>query len=135
MKCCHFDLKLKLSLVDLGSAPPSNAYLTKQILQDLEKWFSLRVLVCDSCGLVRTEDFVDEHELFDAEYAYFSVFFSSWLAYYDRYVAAMVERFGINTQSLAIDVAANDGYLLKYLQTRGIPCLGIKALVPVLQIE
>ncbi len=126
MKCRHCDLELKLSLVDLGSAPPSNAYLTKQTLQAPEKWFPLRVLVCDGCWLVQTEDFADAHQLFDAEYAYFSGFSSSWLAHCDRYVADMVERFGLNTESLAIEVAANDGYLLQYVQNRNIPCLGIE---------
>jgi SAM-dependent methyltransferase len=126
MKCRHCDLELKLSLVDLGSAPPSNAYLTKQTLQTPEKWFPLRVLVCDRCWLVQTEDFADAHQLFDAEYAYFSGFSSSWLAHCDRYVANMVERFGLNAQSLAIEVAANDGYLLQYVQNRNIPCLGIE---------
>lgn len=126
MKCRHCNLELNLSLVDLGSAPPSNAYLTKQTLQAPEKWFPLRVLVCDRCCLVQTEDFADAHELFDAEYAYFSGFSSSWLAHCDRYVADMVERFGLNAQSLAIEVAANDGYLLQYVQNRNIPCLGIE---------
>jgi SAM-dependent methyltransferase len=126
MKCRHCDLELDLSLVDLGSAPPSNAYLTEQTLHAPEKWFPLRVLVCEHCWLVQTEDFAQAHELFDAEYAYFSGFSSSWLAHCDRYVSDMVARFGLNADSLVVEVAANDGYLLQYVQALGIPCLGIE---------
>lgn len=126
MKCRHCGSELKLSLVDLGSAPPSNAYLTKQTLHAPEKWFPLRVLVCDRCWLVQTEDFAQADELFDAEYAYFSGFSTSWLAHCHRYVAEMVDRFGLTANSLAIEVAANDGYLLQYVRDLGIPCLGIE---------
>ncbi|MCT7990067.1 class I SAM-dependent methyltransferase [Laspinema olomoucense] len=126
MKCRHCGSELKLPLVDLGSAPPSNAYLTEQTLQAPERWFPLRVLVCESCWLVQTEDFAHANELFDADYAYFSGFSSSWLAHCDRYVSEMVERFGLNQDSYVVEVAANDGYLLQYVQGRGIPCLGIE---------
>jgi SAM-dependent methyltransferase len=126
MKCRHCDAELTISLVDLGSAPPSNAYLTKQSLQAPEQWFPLRVLVCDHCWLVQTEDFARADQLFDAEYAYFSGFSRSWLAHCDSYVAEMSARFGLSTDSLVIEVAANDGYLLQYVRTLGIPCLGIE---------
>ena len=87
MKCRHCGAELKLTLVDLGSAPPSNAYLTAEKLQNPEKWFPLRVLVCEQCWLVQTEDFAQADELFDADYAYFSAFSSSWLAHSERYVS------------------------------------------------
>ena len=79
MKCRHCKAELKLPLIDLGSAPPSNAYLTKKALNTPEKWFPLRVLVCENCWLVQTEDFAQADELFDEEYAYFSSFSTSWL--------------------------------------------------------
>lgn len=126
MKCRHCGAELTLPLVDLGSAPPSNAYLTLQTLHAPEKWFPLCVLVCERCWLVQTEDFAQAHELFDAEYAYFSGFSSSWLAHSERYVADMVARFGLNTGSHVIEVAANDGYLLQYVKAHGIPCTGIE---------
>ncbi|AFY83098.1 class I SAM-dependent methyltransferase [Oscillatoria acuminata] len=126
MKCRHCGSELKLPLVDLGSAPPSNAYLTEQTLHAPERWFPLRVLVCESCWLVQTEDFAQADVLFDADYAYFSGFSSSWLAHCDRYVSEMVEHFGLNPDSYVVEVAANDGYLLQYVQGRGIPCLGIE---------
>ena len=126
MKCRHCSSELKLPLVDLGSAPPSNAYLTEQTLKAPEKWFPLRVLVCECCWLVQTEDFAQAHDLFDAEYAYFSGFSSSWLAHAERYVADMVARFKLNADHHVVEAAANDGYLLQYVKARGIPCTGVE---------
>ena len=126
MKCRHCGSELTLSLVDLGSAPPSNAYLTEQALHAPEKWFPLRVLVCQTCWLAQTEDFAQAHELFHADYAYFSSVSSSWLTHCERYVSDMSARFHLNTDSHVIEVAANDGYLLQYVQARGIPCTGIE---------
>ena len=126
MKCRHCGSALKLPLVDLGSAPPSNAYLTEQTLHAPEKWFPLRVLVCESCWLAQTEDFAWANELFDAEYAYFSGFSSSWLAHSERYVVDMVARFNLTADSHVVEVAANDGYLLQYVKARHIPCTGVE---------
>jgi SAM-dependent methyltransferase len=126
MKCRHCHSPLSLSLVDLGSAPPSNAYLAKESLHAAERWFPLRVLVCEECWLVQTEDFAAADELFDAGYAYFSSYSSTWLAHAEAYVAEMARRFALGPQSLVVEVAANDGYLLQYVQARGIPCLGIE---------
>ena len=126
MKCRHCETELTLPLVDLGSAPPSNAYLTEHSLRMPEKWFPLRVLVCDNCWLVQTEDFAQADELFDDDYAYFSSFSDGWLAHAERYVADMVARIGLTEDSHVIEVAANDGYLLQYVQQKGIPCTGIE---------
>ncbi|CAG0990935.1 methylation protein EvaC [Rhodocyclaceae bacterium] len=126
MKCRHCAVPLELTLVDLGSAPPSNAYLTAQTLHAPETWFPLRVLVCEQCWLAQTEDFARADDLFDAEYAYFSGFSSSWLAHCERYVSDMAARFGLGAGSHVVEVAANDGYLLQYVKARGIPCTGIE---------
>lgn len=126
MKCRHCANELGLLFVDLGSAPPSNAYLTEETLHAPEKWFPLRVLVCEHCWLVQTEDFAKAHELFDAEYAYFSGISSSWLAHSERYVSDMVLRFRLIANSHVVEVAANDGSLLQYFKMRGIPCLGVE---------
>lgn len=126
MKCRHCHAELTLPLVDLGSAPPSNAYLTKQTLHAPEKYFPLRVLVCDRCWLVQTEDFAQADELFSADYAYFSSFSTTWLKHAEQYVADMASRFALNGASHIVEVAANDGYLLQYAKARGIPCLGIE---------
>jgi C-methyltransferase C-terminal domain/Putative zinc binding domain/Methyltransferase domain len=126
MKCRHCQAPLTLSLIDLGSAPPSNAYLTNESLHAPEKWFPLRVLVCDQCWLAQTEDFAQANELFAADYAYFSGISTSWLAHSERYVIDMINRFSLGGSSHVVEVAANDGYLLQYVKARGVPCLGIE---------
>jgi hypothetical protein len=126
MNCRHCKTKLTLPLIDLGSAPPSNAYLTEQTLHAPEKWYPLRIMVCNKCWLVQTEDFAQADELFDEEYAYFSSFSTSWLQHALRYVMDMIERFDLNKESHVIEVAANDGYLLQYVKSNNIPCTGIE---------
>jgi hypothetical protein len=126
MKCRHCLAELTLHLVELGTAPPSNAYLSKQSLHAPEKYFPLRLLVCTHCWLVQTEDYADADELFSADYAYFSSFSTTWLQHAERYVTDMAERFALGAQSHIVEVAANDGYLLQYAKVRGIPCLGIE---------
>jgi 2-polyprenyl-3-methyl-5-hydroxy-6-metoxy-1,4-benzoquinol methylase len=126
MLCRHCKTQLKHSVVDLGTSPPSNAYLRAEDLDKPEKYFPLRVLVCDQCWLVQTEDFANAEELFDRDYAYFSGFSTSWLEHSQRYVATMVERFKLHQNSHVVEVAANDGYLLQYVVQKGIPCTGIE---------
>ncbi|MBB1519626.1 class I SAM-dependent methyltransferase [Aquipseudomonas guryensis] len=126
MNCRGCGAHLHLPLIDLGTAPPSNAYVTREQLNQAEQWVPLRVLVCDDCWLVQTEDYRAADSLFDADYAYFSSFSSSWLAHAENYVSSMTERFGLDTQSRVVEIAANDGYLLQYVAKRGIPCLGIE---------
>ncbi|MDD5272011.1 MAG: class I SAM-dependent methyltransferase [Methylovulum sp.] len=126
MKCRHCQAELTLPLVDLGSAPPSNAYLTTQTLRVPEKFFPLRVLVCTQCWLVQTEDYAGADELFSADYAYFSSFSTTWLKHAEHYITDMVQRFRLGSNSHIVEVAANDGYLLQYAKAYGIPCLGIE---------
>ncbi len=126
MKCRHCNTALSLSFVDLGSAPPSNAYLTTTSLHEPEIWYPLRVLVCEECWLVQTDDFARVEALFDGKYAYFSSFSPSWLTHAARYVKQMVERFKLNQTSHVVEVAANDGYLLQFVKEQNIPCTGIE---------
>lgn len=126
MKCRHCGSELHRPFLDLGSAPPSNAYLTPAALNAPEVWYPLRLLVCDQCWLVQTEDHAGREALFSADYAYFSSFSSSWLRHARAYVQAMQQRFGLGPQSCVVEVAANDGYLLQYVQQAGVPCYGIE---------
>jgi len=126
MKCRHCKTKLNLPLIDLGSAPPSNAYLTLKTIHEPEKWFPLRVLVCKKCWLVQTEDFAQADDLFNEEYAYFSSFSVSWLKHAENYVKDIINRLNLNENSHVVEVAANDGYLLQYMKANNIPCTGIE---------
>jgi SAM-dependent methyltransferase len=126
LRCRHCERELHQSLVDLGSAPPSNAYLTNESLHSPEKSYPLRVLVCDNCWLVQTEDFALRSDLFDANYAYFSGFSSSWQIHCQSFVKNVTSRFILDTSSHIIEVAANDGTLLQYFQKESIPCTGIE---------
>jgi len=126
MKCRHCQSPLTLPLVDLGTAPPSNAYLDACRLNEPERWYPLRVLVCETCWLAQTEDFTEAESLFDADYAYFSSFSSSWLAHAKAYVAQMIERFGLSPSHRVVEIASNDGYLLQYVKAAGIPCYGVE---------
>lgn len=126
MNCRHCGAPLTHTFLDLGFAPPSNAYLTQDDLSKPEKYYPLKIKVCDQCWLVQTEDYAQADELFSPEYAYFSSTSSGWLAHAKRYTDKMTIELGLNAKSLVIEVASNDGYLLKNFVAAGIPCLGIE---------
>lgn len=126
MKCRHCGTPLELVFADIGSAPPSNAYLTREGLSAPETWYPLRVLVCTACWLVQTEDHAGREELFAHDYAYFSSTSAGWLAHSRKYVEEMIARFGLGSESMAVEVAANDGYLLQYVKQAGVPCYGVE---------
>lgn len=126
MRCRHCDAPLSLELIDLGSAPPSNSYLSREALSSSEKWFPLRVLVCTRCWLTQTDDIVDARDMFTEDYAYLSSFSETLLRYASRYVDDCVERFGLGPDSRVVEVAANDGYLLQFVKEKGIPCYGVE---------
>jgi hypothetical protein len=126
MNCRHCRASLTHIFVDLGFAPPSNAYLTQSDLAKLEKYYPLKVMVCNHCWLVQTEDYTQADELFNADYAYFSSTSASWLAHAKQYSDQITQRLELNDNSLVIEIAANDGYLLKNFVATDIPCLGIE---------
>jgi len=126
VNCRHCGNRLCLPFLDLGSAPPSNAYLSEAALRAPELWYPLRLLVCETCWLVQTEDHAGREALFSDDYAYFSSYSSSWLRHSEAYVQAMRERFPLGADSCVAEVAANDGYLLQYVRQAGIPCYGIE---------
>jgi hypothetical protein len=126
MKCRHCRNPLSHKFIDLGFAPPSNAYITAEQLNHPEIYFPLRAMVCEQCWLVQTEDYAQADHLFTADYAYFSSTSSGWLAHAAHYAQTMIERFSLNSNSHVIEIASNDGYLLKNFVFEGIPCLGIE---------
>lgn len=126
MNCRHCHYTLQHVFLDLGFAPPSNAYLSMADLNKPERYYPLKLFVCEHCWLVQTEDYAQADELFSHDYAYFSSVSQSWLAHASRYTDMIIQRLGLNAGSHVIEVAANDGYLLKNFVAAGIPCLGIE---------
>ena len=112
--------------MDLGFSPPSNAYLLKEQLNEPEVYYPLKIDVCDNCWLVQTEDYASADSLFDENYAYFSSTSASWVAHAKSYVDNITQRLNLDSNSFVIEVASNDGYLLKNFVSLEIPCLGIE---------
>jgi len=125
MECRFCSAPLERVFVSLGLAPLSNAYLTPEQLGQTEVFFPLDVYVCDSCLLVQLPMFEKPESIF-GDYAYFSSYSSSWLKHAERYVDQMIETLGLTADSMVVEVASNDGYLLQYFVERGIPVLGIE---------
>jgi SAM-dependent methyltransferase len=126
MRCRHCDKELTHTFIDLGSSPLSNSYLTTETINTFEKWYPLKVLVCNHCWLAQTEDFVGADQMFSEDYAYFSSYSSFWLKHAKDYVDKIISRFHLTSKSNVVEVAANDGYLLQYILEKNIPCYGIE---------
>ncbi len=126
MKCRFCAAPLSDVFLDLGTAPPSNAFLTRDDLQQPETWFPLKLFTCAQCHLVQVDEVQGHDKLFSPDYVYFSSYSRSWLAHAERYVERVVARLRLGSASLVVELASNDGYLLQFVATRGIPCLGIE---------
>jgi SAM-dependent methyltransferase len=126
MNCRHCRNPLEHVFLDLGFAPPSNAYLNADDLTKPELYFPLKLYVCGQCWLVQTEDYTGADELFTDDYAYFSSVSQSWLDHAARYAAKIIKQLCLGPTSLVIEVASNDGYLLRNFVKASIPCLGIE---------
>ena len=126
MNCRHCKSPLRHTFIDLGLAPPSNAYLSEADLALDEEYYPLKVKVCDQCWLVQTEDYTKADQLFKEDYAYFSSTSRSWLEHAETYCAQITTQLNLGAHSHVIEVASNDGYLLKNFVAAGIPCLGIE---------
>jgi SAM-dependent methyltransferase len=113
-------------VLDLGRQPPSNAYLAASQLEEPERVYPLEVFVCSRCWLVQLPTHAPAEALFTPDYAYLSSTSSSWCAHAEAFVAAAVERLGLGGRSRVVELGSNDGYLLQFVQRRGIPCLGIE---------
>lgn len=124
--CRHCGHELGRPVLDLGHQPPSNAYLTAQQLEQPETTYPLRLYVCGDCWLAQLPAHAAAHELFTADYAYFSSVSSTWVAHARRYVEGVISRIELGAKSLVVELASNDGYLLQHVRAAGIPCLGIE---------
>lgn len=126
MNCRFCHTPLEHVFIDLFNSPASNSFLTAEQLNEPETFYPLKVFTCPTCFLVQVDEYKKSDAIFDSDYVYFSSFSTSWLAHSKRYVAAMTERFGLSGQSLVVEVASNDGYLLQYFVEKQIPVLGIE---------
>ena len=124
MNCRHCKTRLQYTFIDLGFSPPSNAYLNIHDLNRPELYYPLKIKVCDNCWLVQTEDYAKAGELFSSEYAYFSSTSKTWLEHAQKYSENIIAERGLTKDSFVVEIAANDGYLLKNFLAEGIPCPG-----------
>ncbi|MGB0660316.1 MAG: methyltransferase domain-containing protein [Mangrovicoccus sp.] len=125
-KCRACGAPLELTLVDLGLSPLANSYVAPQTAPAEDPRYPLHARVCTSCWLVQVEDAVPAGEIFSADYAYFSSFSDSWLAHCKSYADKMTQRLGLGPDSLVIEIASNDGYLLQYFVAQEVPVLGVE---------
>ena len=124
---------LQNTFVDLGMSPLCESYLTAEQLNTMEPFYPLHVYVCKECFLVQLEEYVDPQNIF-TEYAYFSSYSDSWLEHAEKYVNMIVPHCMLGKDSLVVELASNDGYLLQYFLPKGIPCLGIEPAKNVAQV-
>ena len=116
---------LRHTFTDLGMSPPCENFLPADHLNRMEAFYPLHVHVCDQCFLVQLEEYVSPEQIF-TEYAYFSSYSTSWLAHAKAYTERMVDRFHLGRDSLVVELASNDGYLLQYFVAQGVPVLGVE---------
>ena len=126
MNCRFCQTPLTHVFIDLGNSPPSNSFLKNEDLNEPEVFFPLKVYTCDKCFLVQVDEYKKSEAIFNNEYVYFSSYSTSWLEHSRKYVEMMMERFQFNSQSLVIEIASNDGYLLQYFKEKMVPVLGIE---------
>ncbi|MCX7275407.1 MAG: class I SAM-dependent methyltransferase [Burkholderiales bacterium] len=126
MNCRHCHAPLTEVFADLGTAPPSNAFVQAADLDAPEIHFPLKAWCCGTCRLVQIGEVQRHDALFSSDYVYFSSYSRSWLDHARAYVAQAVDRLALGSRSLVLEIASNDGYLLQYMQERGIACAGIE---------
>ena len=124
---CRFcGTPLQHTFVDLGMSPLCESWLSADELNRMEPFYPLHAFVCERCFLVQVKAYVRGENIFTSEYAYFSSYSRSWLEHAARYVEMITARLGLHAGSQVVEVASNDGYLLKNFAQRGIPALGIE---------
>ena len=116
---------LRTTFVDLGMSPFCQTHIEPRQLNHMEPFFPLHAWVCERCFLVQLEEYVAPANIF-SEYAYFSSYADSWVEHARKYSVLMRQRFGIGRESLVIEIASNDGYLLQHFVAAGVPVLGIE---------
>jgi SAM-dependent methyltransferase len=125
MKCRHCGNGSFIPFADLQNCPPSNAMLTRETMNEPEVYYPLVVEVCGRCFLVQVDEHKNAAEIFSENYSYFSSFSTSWLDHARRFAEHAISRLGLGPDSLVVEIASNDGYLLQYFNAAGVPVLGV----------
>lgn len=123
--CRLCDAPLSHTVVNLGMSPPCESFLPPELVDEAELYYPLHVMICDDCLLVQLRDYVKPEEIF-TEYAYFSSYSTSWVEHARQFAVMVTQRFGLNPQSLVVELASNDGYLLQHFGPLGVPVLGVE---------
>lgn len=126
MNCRFCNTQLSHEFIDLINSPLSNAFLSRDELNEPEIFYPLKLYVCNKCFLVQIDEYKKSNEIFNNNYAYFSSYSSSWLDHAKQYVEMAKKRFALSAQSLVVEIASNDGYLLQFFKENKIPCLGVE---------
>ena len=125
LRCRFCDAPLSRTFVDLGVSPLANSYLEPADLSRPETFHPLKAYLCEGCFLVQLPEAAAPEEIF-TDYAYFSSVSTSWVEHARRYAEAVIDRFGLGPESLVLEIASNDGYLLRHFRERGVPVLGVE---------
>lgn len=125
-KCRHCNAELNHVFVDLVNAPLSNELVRPDQLENPSVYYPLKIYVCDNCFLVQTGEKSKPEEIFNSDYPYFSSYSKSWLRHAREYVDMMMEKFHYDQDSLVVEIASNDGYLLQYFKEYNVPVLGVE---------
>lgn len=133
LRCRFCAAPLRQTFVDLGTTPLANSYLEPEQLDEAEPFYPLHAYVCAECFLVQLPEVASPEQIF-GDYAYFSSYSTSWVEHARRYVDEAVERFRLGSESRVVEVASNDGYLLRHLVERGVPVLGIEPAANVAEV-
>jgi len=126
MKCRFCDEQLIYPVIDLGMTPLANAYLDSESLQQKESFYPLRVFVCHKCLLVQLTESVESPKQLFSNYLYFSSNSKTWLKHTEQLAVNLIEKFLLDEKNQIIEIASNDGYLLKHFKNKNIPILGVE---------
>src|SRR5215475_2453030 len=131
--CRVCGVQLRHTFLDLGMSPLCESILTLEQLDEMEPYFPLHVLVCHNCFLVQLKQYVAPEQIF-RQYAYFSSYSTTWVAHAKAYCEAITERLRLGRESLVVELASNDGYLLQHFLRLGVPALGIEPAINVAKV-
>jgi SAM-dependent methyltransferase len=126
MKCRSCGHMLDRVFLDLQHSPPSNSFLTADMLIQPESYFPLCVYVCENCLLVQIDECAVSHDIFNAGYVYFSSYSEAFVKHAKEYVSHITEMLSLGQNSMVYEAASNDGYLLQFFKQKNIPCCGIE---------